>query len=77
MHDRIGQHPYKPSTGGKEGCAMPFIILDPRSGTRVVITSAKSRAEQKARQWVFRELDRLAVPSRHESKMDRIPDRRS
>ena len=56
---------------------MPFIILDPRSGTRVVITSAKSRAEQKARQWVFRELDRLDVPSQLESKMDRIPDRRS
>jgi hypothetical protein len=55
---------------------MSFIILDPRSGTRVVITSAKSRAEQKARQWVFREIDRLGVPSRHESKLDRIPDRR-
>jgi hypothetical protein len=45
----------------KEGCSMPFIILDPRTGTRVAITDSKSKAEQKARRWVLRELDRLGT----------------
>jgi hypothetical protein len=40
---------------------MPFIILDPRTGTRVAITDSKSKAEQKARRWVLRELDRLGT----------------
>jgi hypothetical protein len=45
----------------KEGCSMPFIILDPRTGMRVAITDSKSKAEQKARRWVLRELDRLGT----------------
>jgi hypothetical protein len=52
---------------------MPFIILDPRSGTRVVVAGTKTRAEQKARNWVFRELDRLAATPKDPARRGEHP----
>jgi hypothetical protein len=40
---------------------MASIILDPRTGARVALTEIRTRAEQKARQWVLRELDRAVT----------------
>ena len=38
--------------------------LDPRATARVPVSLAKRRAEQRARRWVLRELDRLGEQRR-------------
>jgi hypothetical protein len=40
---------------------MPLTVLDPRTGTRVVILStSETTGQRRARSWLLRELDRLA-----------------
>jgi hypothetical protein len=40
---------------------MPLTVLDPRTGMRVTLSvGAKQSSQRRARNWVLRELDRLA-----------------
>jgi hypothetical protein len=40
---------------------MPLIVLNPRTGTRVTLpTTYRPSTERRAKNWVLRELDRLA-----------------
>jgi hypothetical protein len=40
---------------------MPLTVLDPRTGMRVTLTvTTKLTSERRARNWVVRELDRMA-----------------
>ena len=48
---------------------MPLTVLDPRTGMRVTLPiSAKQTSERRARSWVLRELDRMALEQRQPVK---------